>query len=138
MEMVKELIVKVLAEKLATRTELAELIKVHPDTISGLKSGKKTVSEKKALEIIEVINTTYFPIIEEPIIEEPTITTDDEAGRLEGKETTVVELIANDTGINPRKIRRVLRQLFGKLSAGQKQWALTSEQYDELILKLTK
>lgn len=135
----QELVIEVLNNKLATRSELAEQLGIHPDTLSGIKTGKKPASEKTANNIIAVIENLYPETVKE--IETEEIEPEeavDEPGLFEGKETTIIEFIANDTGASPRKIRRILRKLFGKLPTGTKTWNPTPEQHKQLLQYLYK
>ena len=132
----QELIVKVLESKQATRSELASVISVHPDTLSKIKSGKYNLSEERSEGFIQTILEVYPQESTLPVEEEkPEVTSPEE-----GKKLTDVAAFANWLKVPERKVRRILRQEFGKLE-GRKQWdlsKLTAEEQSELAAKITK
>jgi hypothetical protein len=130
----QEMIVKALELKLVTRTEIANLIGVHADTVSGFKTGKKAINEKMESTIISTLIQNFpeeFAPKVEVKAEEPK--TDEEV------KITDVAALANYLNVSERKLRRILRGMFGK--QGGKAWdlsTLTSEQQSELESKALK
>ena len=127
----QELIVTILESKKATRSELASVISVHPDTLTKIKNGKYNLSEEKAETYLKAILEVYPP--EAPVEEEQP---KDEAGLVEGKKSTTVEYLANAYGFKPQKVRRILRKLFGDNHEKGKVWTLTTEQFNTLEASL--
>ena len=126
----QELIVTILESKKATRSELASIISVHPDTLTKIKNGKYNLSEEKAEAYTKAILEVYPQ--EAPAEEQP----EDEAGLVEGKKSTTVEYLANAYGFKPQKVRRILRKLFGANHEKGKVWTLTTEQFNTLEASL--
>jgi len=126
----QELIVTILESKKATRSELASVISVHPDTLTKIKNNKYNLSEEKAEAYTKAILEVYPQ--EAPVEEQP----EDEAGLVEGKKSTTVEYLVNAYGFKPQKIRRILRKLFGETHEKGKTWTLTTEQFNTLEASL--
>ena len=128
----QELIKNLMDSKKATRSELATLMSVHPDTLTKIKNGKYNLSEEKAEAYLNTILEAYP---EEQPEEQPQ--PKDEAGLVEGKNSTTVEYLVNAYGFKPQKVRRILRKLFGEEGHEKgKTWTLTTEQFSKLEAEL--